>query len=55
MIGHDSQIDIYKNPENTGFVRYMKWFAEDDSCAVWELKKNDRGWISEHADNLKYV
>lgn len=32
----------------------MKWFAEDDRCAVCELKKNYRGWISEHADNLKY-
>lgn len=54
VIGHDGQIDLYKNPERTGFVRYMKWFAEDDRCAVCELKKNYRGWIGEHADNLKY-
>ena len=55
VIGHDGQIDLYKNPERSGFVRYMNWFLGDERCEVCELKKNYRGWISEHADNLKYM
>lgn len=54
VIGHDGQIDLYKNPERTGFVRYLEWFAPDPRCAVCELKKNYRGWISQHADSLMY-
>lgn len=55
VIGHDGQIDLYKNPERTGFVRYLEWFAPDSRCAVCELKKNYRGWISQHADDLLFV
>lgn len=55
VIGHHGQIDLYKNPERTGFIRYLDWFAPDPRCAVCELKKNYRGWISQHADNLRYT
>ena len=55
VIGHDGQVDLYKNPERSGFVRYLNWFAPDDRCAICELKKNYRGWISQHADNLRFV
>ena len=51
---HDGQIDLYRNPERSGFVRYLNWFAGDDRCAVCELTKNYRGWISQHADELTY-
>lgn len=55
VIGHDGQIDLYKNPERSGFTRYLDWFGTDPRCAVCELKKNYRGWISQHADSLQYV
>ena len=55
VIGHRGQIDLYKNPERSGFIRYMDWYAEDNRCQVCELHKNYRGWISQHADNLKYM
>lgn len=55
VIGHDGQIDLYKNQERSGFVRYLEWFAPDPRCAVCELKENYRGWISQHADNLQFV
>jgi phosphate starvation-inducible protein PhoH and related proteins len=52
VIGHSGQIDLYHNPENSGFVKYLNWFKTDKRCAVCELTKNYRGWISNHADNL---
>lgn len=54
VIGHDGQIDLYKNPERSGFIRYLNWFAQDERCAVCKLTKNYRGWISQHADSLSY-
>ena len=55
VIGHRGQIDLYKNPERSGFSRYLDWFSDDDRCAVCELRTNYRGWISQHADNLRYI
>ena len=55
VIGHDGQIDLYKNPEHSGFVRYMNWFDGDPRCEVCGLTKNYRGWISQHADDLTFV
>ena len=52
VIGHSGQIDIYKNPERSGFVRYLEHFRDDDRCAVCRLSNNYRGWISTHADSL---
>lgn len=54
VIGHSGQIDLYHNPENSGFVRYLEHFKDDERTEVCELKTNHRGWISSHADDLKY-
>lgn len=54
VIGHDGQIDLYKNPERSGFVRYLNWYMGDPRCEVCELKINYRGWISQHADKLRF-
>ena len=53
VIGHSGQIDLYHNPENSGFVRYLEHFKDDPRTAVCELHKNYRGWISSHADELE--
>jgi predicted ribonuclease YlaK len=53
VIGHNGQIDLYHNPENSGFVRYLEHFKDDPRTAVCELKTNYRGWISNHADSLE--
>lgn len=52
VIGHSGQIDLYHNPENSGFVRYLEHFKDDPRTAVCELNTNYRGWISSHADAL---
>lgn len=54
VIGHSGQIDLYHNPENSGFVRYLEHFKDDPRTAICELKINYRGWIASHADDLKY-
>lgn len=53
VIGHSGQIDLYHNPENSGFVRYLNHFKDDPRTAVCELTTNYRGWISSHADALE--
>lgn len=53
VIGHSGQVDLYHNPENSGFVRYLNHFKDDPRTAVCELKTNHRGWISSHADDLE--
>lgn len=53
VIGHSGQIDLYHNPENSGFVRYLNHFKDDPRTAVCELTTNYRGWISSHADSLE--
>lgn len=52
VIGHSGQIDLYKNPERSGFKAYLDHFCNDPRTAVCELSTNHRGWISTHADNL---
>lgn len=52
-IGHSGQIDLYNNPQNSGFVKYMHHFATDKRCAVCKLTTNHRGWISSWADEVK--
>ena len=54
VIGHSGQIDLYHNPENSGFIRYLNHFKDDSRTEVCELKTNHRGWISSHADDLEY-
>ncbi len=53
VIGHSGQIDLYNNPQNSGFVRYLNHFSKDDRCAVCQLIHNYRGWISNFADELE--
>lgn len=53
VIGHSGQIDLYNNPQNSGFVRYLNHFSNDDRCAICQLTHNYRGWISNHADELE--
>jgi predicted ribonuclease YlaK len=53
VIGHSRQCDIYYNPERSGFVKYLNHFAKSDKCAICELTKNYRGWISTYADELE--
>ena len=53
VIGHSGQIDLYNNPQNSGFVRYPNHFSNDDRCAVCQLTHNYRGWISNFADELE--
>lgn len=53
VIGHSGQIDLYNNPQNSGFVRYLNHFSKDDRCAVCQLTYNYRGWISNFADELE--
>lgn len=55
VIGHSGQIDIFKHPERSGFVKYLDHFKDDSRCAVCELSHNYRGWISSHADELEFV
>ena len=52
VIGHSGQVDLYKNPERSGFLKYLEWFKGDDRTAICELTINYRGWISSHADDL---
>ena len=53
VIGHSGQVDLYSHPENSGFIRYLNHFKDDERCAVCELTHNHRGWISSWADELK--
>jgi len=53
VIGHSGQIDLVKNKENSGFVRYIEHFRECPRCKICELTVNYRGWISQHADLLE--
>ena len=53
VMGHSQQCDIYYNPERSGFVKYLNHFAKDDRCAICNLTKNYRGWISSYADELE--
>lgn len=52
VIGHKLQIDLYKNPQNSGFIKYLEHFKDKERCKVCELTINYRGWISQHADDL---
>ena len=54
IIGHDKQCDLVKNPERSGFVKYISAFeqANDPRAQICELKKNYRGWFSTFCDNV---
>ena len=52
VIGHDQQCDL-EDKTKSGFIKYINHFKGDPRTAVCELKTNHRGWISQHADELK--
>lgn len=54
VIGHTGQIDLYHNPQNSGFEAYMRHFEPLPIAAVCRLTKNYRGLISSHADELNW-
>ena len=57
MIGHSEQCDLYKNPQNSGFVKYINAFKEvetDPRVAICELHTNHRGWLSTFCDDVKF-
>ena len=49
VIGHTGQIDINGG---SGFARYLKHFENEEKCAVCQLTRNYRGWLSTFADQL---
>ena len=55
LIGHEGQVDLVKNPERSGFVKYIKAFKEanDPRVEICELTKNYRGWLSTFCDNVE--
>lgn len=55
VIGHTGQIDLYKNPKNSGFQRAIELFKSknDERAAFCELTINHRGWVSSVADELE--
>lgn len=52
VIGHSQQCDLFRKPQNSGFVKYLNHFKDEDYCAVCNLTVNYRGLISKHADEL---
>lgn len=52
-IGHSQQCDLYKNKQNSGFVKYIDHFSKYDRCAVVNLTTNFRGWMAQAADELE--
>lgn len=55
VIGHMGQIDLYKNPKNSGFKKAIDLYMSknDERAAFCELKINHRGWVSSVADELE--
>lgn len=53
IIGHDKQIDL-KDPKKSGFVPYLKHFADEPYCKTVELTKNFRGKLAQKADDLTW-
>lgn len=54
IIGHDKQCDLIKNPERSGFTKYVEAFkrANDPRAQICELKTNHRGWFSTFCDDV---
>ncbi|MGG3987503.1 PhoH family protein [Bacillus smithii] len=53
MIGHDGQIDL-KDPKKSGFIPYLEHFKNEPYAKVCTLTKNFRGYLANHADELKW-
>lgn len=54
VLGHTGQCDLYKNPQNSGFARYLEHFRGQEKAAICPLTINHRGWISTYSDDLVY-
>lgn len=52
VIGHHGQIDLYKYPERSGFVKYLNWFKVMPTARICKLTHNYRGMISTFADQM---
>lgn len=52
VIGHHGQVDLYKYPERSGFVRYLNWFKAMPESRICKLTHNYRGLISTFADAM---
>lgn len=52
VIGHNLQCDL-EDKNSSGFQRYISHFIEQEHAAFCKLTTNHRGWISQHADELK--
>lgn len=52
VIGHSGQVDLYKNPDHSGFVPYIEHAVKNDKIAVCELNTNHRGEFSSWADDI---
>lgn len=55
VIGHTGQCDLYKNPEKSGFDKYLCHFQKaidsgETRAKICQLTKNYRGWLSNYAD-----
>lgn len=53
VIGHEGQIDL-KNPNKSGFVRYIDHFKNYPHARMHELTKNFRGMLSLYSDEIVY-
>lgn len=51
VIGHDLQCDL-DVPSQSGFIKYLNHFKDQERAAVCTLATNHRSWISRHADQL---
>lgn len=57
VIGHTEQCDLYKNPHNSAFKKYLDAFSEikdDPRVAICKLTVNHRGWLSTFCDNVQF-
>lgn len=52
VIGHCGQCDLYHNPQNSGFDRYIEHFRNEPYAEVCKLTTNYRGIVSTHADEI---
>lgn len=52
VIGHKLQCDL-EDARESGFGRYIEHFRNEKRAAVCTLRHNHRGWISQHADELR--
>ena len=51
VLGHSGQIDL-KKKNQSGFVKYIEHFKDQERCKVCNLTHNFRGWVANHADAL---